>query len=92
MILTRLFELFDGGRDVGVCGEARGQLFGGGEGSLQFAIALVGFVDVGDRERLCQCLRRMCGLCFSLRERGLGLRESGFSFCARGLCLCERAP
>ena len=85
MILASLLELFDRGRDFGVCGEARGQLFGGDEGSLQFAIALVGFVDVGDRERRCQCLRRMCCLCFSLRERGLGL-------CERGLGLYERAP
>ena len=85
MILASLLELFDRGRDFGVCGEARGQLFGGGEGSLQFAVALVGFVDVGDRERLRQRLRRMCGLSFGLHERGLSL-------CERGLGLHERAP
>ena len=75
MILSGLFELFDGGCDVGVRGEARGQLFGGGQRAQQFAAALVGFVDVGNRERLRQRLRRVGGLCFSLRERGLGLRE-----------------
>ena len=75
MILASLLELFDCDCDVGVCGEARGQLFGGGERALQFSVALVWFVDVGDRERLRQRLRRMCGLCFGLRERGLGLCE-----------------
>ena len=73
MILARLFVLFDGGCDVGVRGEARGQFFGGRQRAQQFAAALVGFVDVGDRERLRQRLRRMRGLRFGLRERGLGL-------------------
>ena len=75
MVCTRLLELRDGGDDVGVCRKARGQLFGGGERPLQFAVALVGLVDVGDRQGIRQRLGRMCGLGLRLRERGLRLRE-----------------